>query len=74
MKVSLVSMIHKPPDDFKYWIDYHFSIGISDIYLRVEDTPELKELLDTYQGRVHPIYANNIDPYCPYPNINHNLF
>jgi hypothetical protein len=62
MKVSLASMIHKPPDDFKYWLDYHFSIGISDIYLRVEDTPEIKDLLDTsYQGRVHPTFVNDVD-------------
>jgi hypothetical protein len=61
MKVSLASMIRKPPDDFNYWIDHHLSIGISDIYLRIEESPEIKELLDKYTNSIHATYVDNVD-------------
>ncbi len=47
--IGLFCMVRKP-FNLKTWIDYHLSIGIDFIFLRVEDTPELKELLDQYSN------------------------
>jgi len=45
--MGLVCMTLKPLD-FKFWLDHHFDKGIDKIYIRVEETPELKKLLDNH--------------------------
>jgi hypothetical protein len=54
--VAICSMVKKP-FNFDTWIEYHLSLGVNYIFLRVEDTPELKELTDRYSN----IYANFIE-------------
>lgn len=45
--VAICSMVRKP-FNFETWIDYHISLGIDYIFLRVEDTPELAETIKSY--------------------------
>ena len=46
MKVGIVLMTRKP-HRFDFWLRYHRSIGISRVFVHVEDTPELLALLET---------------------------
>ena len=52
--ISIFSLVRKP-FNFDTWLDYHISIGVDYFFLKVEDTPELKELLQKYPN-VFPIY------------------
>lgn len=45
--VCVFSLIRKP-FNFDTWLDYHISIGVDYFFLKIEDTPELKELVDRY--------------------------
>jgi hypothetical protein len=49
--IAICSLVRKP-FNFDTWIDYHISIGVSKFLLSVEDTPELKELIDKYGGLI----------------------
>lgn len=57
--IAIFSMVRKP-FNFDTWLDYHFSIGVDYIFLRVEDTPELKEILDEYPNVIVD-YINETD-------------
>jgi hypothetical protein len=45
--IAICSMVRKP-FNFDTWLNYHLSMGVDYIFLRVEDTPELKDLIDRY--------------------------
>ena len=49
----------KNPTNFKFWIDYHIDkCNVKKIFLRVQDSPHIKPLLDSYPDIVEPIYIN----------------
>ena len=50
-------MVRKP-FNFDWWLDYHFSLGVDYIFLRVEDTPDLKNIVDKYSN-VFTIFDND---------------
>ncbi len=55
-RTGIVSMVTKQPD-FHFWIDYHLNIlGIDHIFLRVEDAPEYKNIIDKYPNRITASY------------------
>lgn len=54
--VAICSMV-KNPFNFETWINYHFSLGIKYIFLRIEDTPELIEIVEKYSN----IFANFVE-------------
>jgi hypothetical protein len=49
--VAICSMVRKP-FNFDTWIKYHLSIGFDYIFLKVEDTPELVEIIQKYPNVV----------------------
>lgn len=55
--IAICSMVRKPVN-FDTWIDYHFSLGVDYIFLRVEDTPELVQIIDRYEN-VFAIFDNS---------------
>jgi hypothetical protein len=55
--IAICSMVRKPVN-FDTWIDYHFSLGVDYIFLRVEDTPELAQIIDRYEN-VFVIFDEN---------------
>lgn len=54
--IAICSMVRKP-FNFDTWIEYHLSIGVNYIFLRVEDTPDLKYLINKYPN-VFAYYDN----------------
>lgn len=46
VSIAIVSMM-KRPLDLLGWLEHHARLGVRRFYLRIEDTPELRELLDT---------------------------
>ena len=58
--VAICSLIRKPLA-FKTWLDYHISLGVTHFFLRIEDTPELSELLDKYSDVVTCEYEDQRD-------------
>lgn len=66
--IAICSMVRKPLN-FETWLAYHFSIGIEYIFLRVEDTPELKEVIDKYSDKVFAEYYNEVDKIDNYHTI-----
>ena len=60
-KIGIVSMVTKHPD-FDFWIDYHLNkLGIDHIFLRVEDAPQYKEIIDKYPTRITATYHSKKD-------------
>tara|TARA_B100000795_G_scaffold269053_1_gene257373 strand:+ start:1369 stop:2334 length:966 start_codon:yes stop_codon:yes gene_type:complete len=62
-KIAIVSMVTKHPD-FDFWIEYHLNtLGIDHIFLRVEDSPHYKEIIDKYPTKITASYhlKENID-------------
>ena len=60
-KIGIVSMVTKHPD-FDFWIDYHLNkLGIDHIFLRVEDAPHYKEIIDKYPTRITATYHSKED-------------
>ncbi len=57
MKTAIFALIRKP-FNFDTWLDYHISIGVDYFFLKIEDTPELKETLDKYSN-VFTVYDDN---------------
>ena len=55
--IAICSMVRKPVN-FDSWLDYHFSLGVDYIFLRVEDTPELAQIIDRYEN-VYAIFDNS---------------
>ena len=66
--ISICSMVRKPLN-FETWLLYHFSIGIEYIFLRVEDTPELSEIIDKYPNKVFAEYYHDVDKVNNYQTI-----
>ena len=66
--IAICSMVRKP-FNFDTWLEYHFNKGIEYIFLRVEDTPELKEIVDKYPNKVFAKYYNDIDNLNNYQTI-----
>ena len=61
IKVAIVSMVSKQPD-FEYWLHYHLEVlGIDHIFLRIEDCPEYKELIDKYPNKITAQFHNKED-------------
>lgn len=65
--VAICTMISRP-FHIETWLDYHFSIGIDYIFLRVEKTPELKDILIKYP-KVFAYYDSEVDTYNNYWTI-----
>jgi len=65
--VAICTMISKP-FHIETWLDYHFSIGIDYIFLRVEKTPELKDILVRYPN-VFTLYDSDVDTFNNYWTI-----
>tara|TARA_B100001996_G_C18664731_1_gene594442 strand:+ start:1340 stop:2209 length:870 start_codon:yes stop_codon:yes gene_type:complete len=61
-KVAISCMTRKPID-FKKWLDHHFNMGIHKIFLRIEETPELKNIIDNhrFKKRINAMYFNTVD-------------
>ncbi len=57
---AICTMVRKP-FNFETWLDYHFSLGVVHIFLRVEDTPELFEIIKSYEDKVSVEYVNRKD-------------
>ena len=52
IKISIASMITKHPD-FDYWVDYHINkLGIDKLFLRIENAPEYKKIVDKYPNNI----------------------
>ena len=58
--IAICSMIRKP-FNFDTWLNYHLSIGVDYIFLRVEETPELSTLLEKYKDKVIVEYDNFVN-------------
>lgn len=57
--IAICSMVRKP-FNFDTWLDYHLSLGVNYIFLRVEQTPELKKLIDKYPN-IFAEFVENTD-------------
>jgi len=66
--IAICSMIRKPLN-FETWLVYHFSIGVEYIFLRVEETPELQEIIDKYPNKVFAEYYNEVSKIDNYYTI-----
>lgn len=58
--IAICTMLRKP-FNFDTWLEYHLSLGVDFIYLRVEETPELSTLLEKYKDKVIVEYDNSVD-------------
>ena len=59
INIAIVSCV-KNPINFKFWIDYHINkCNVKKIFLRVQDSPELVNLLENYRNIIEPTYVNN---------------
>jgi hypothetical protein len=66
-KIGIVSMVTKHPD-FDFWVDYHLNkLGVDHIFLRVEDAPHYKEIIDKYPTKITATYHSKKDI-----NMEHN--
>jgi|UniRef100_A0A6C0JCS9 hypothetical protein len=60
-KIAIVSMVTIHPD-FDFWLEYHLNtLGIDHIFLRVEDSPQYKEIIDKYPNRITATYHSKKD-------------
>ena len=60
-KVAICSMVTKQPD-FEFWLKYHLDfLKIDYIFLRIEDSPEYKSLIEPYGDRVIASFHNKKD-------------
>ena len=59
LKIGLVTMTKKPVD-LDIWLKYHLDkLKFEHIYLRVEETPEIKPITDKYKDRISTEFSNN---------------
>jgi len=58
--IAICTMLRKP-FNFETWLDYHLSLDVDYIFLRVEETPELSNLLNKYNDKVIVEYDNNVN-------------
>lgn len=55
----------KQPVNFKFWLDYHLNqCGVSKIFLRIQDTPELQDLIDLYSQEVEAVFVDSGKSYA----------
>jgi len=66
--IAICSMVRKPLN-FETWLKYHFSIGVEYIFLRIEETPELKEITDRYPNKIFAEYISETDTLNNYYTI-----
>ena len=60
-KIAIVSMVTKQPD-FEYWLYYHLNVlKLDHLFLRVEDSPEYKELFEKYPNKISATFHNKED-------------
>lgn len=58
MKIGIALMV-KNPSNFDIWLKYHIKyLKFSHIYLRIEDTPGLKLILEKYGSKITEEYVN----------------
>lgn len=55
--IAICSLVRKP-FNFDTWVNYHISIGVSKFLLSVEDTPEIKEIIDSYGDIIEVEYIS----------------
>jgi len=55
--IAICSLVRKP-FNFDTWVNYHISIGVSKFLLSVEDTPEIKEIIDSYGDIIEAEYIS----------------
>ena len=55
-KVAICTMVRKP-FNFDTWLDYHLTL-VDHIFLRVEETPNLSEVIDKYGDKITVEYSN----------------
>ena len=58
--IAICTMLRKP-FNFDTWLEYHLSLGVDYIYLRVEETPELSTLLEKHKDKVIVEYDNFVN-------------
>lgn len=58
-RIAICAMI-RGAQNFDTWLDYHFLIGINHVFLRVEETPELKKIVSHYKGRVTARFVSGV--------------
>ena len=46
-----ITLMTRKPHRFDWWLRYHKSLGVCHVFIHVEDTPELLELLDSDEFR-----------------------
>ena len=52
----------KKPIDYDIWLKYHLhTLKFDKLYVRIEDTPELKSILQSYNTRVSATYVSKVD-------------
>ena len=61
-KVALCACTRKP-SEFGTWLDHHFKIGMYKIFLRVEETPELKSIIQSHPRNedIIAMYIDHVD-------------
>ena len=68
LRVGITLMTRKP-HAFDWWLRYHRALGISHVFVHVEDTPELLELLSSaeFEGFVTVTTGsdNSLDTHNP---------
>lgn len=63
-----ISTMAKKPFNFDFWLDYHFSLDIDFIFLRIEDSPEIEILCEKYGDKLIVEFANNVnDEFADWP-------
>lgn len=74
LKVAITLMTRKP-HRFDWWLRYHRSLGIYHVFVHVEDTPELFDLLSSDEFRdfvtVTSGSDNSVDAYNPHSPDNY---
>jgi len=55
--IAICSLVRKP-FNFDTWINYHTSIGVSKFLLSVEDTLEIKQVIDSYGNLIEAEYIS----------------
>ena len=58
----IVSLVRNPID-FNTWLNHHFKIGIDKFYIRIEETPELRKVIEKHPRKndIHAEYVDNVD-------------
>ena len=61
LKVAIVSTI-KEPIDYDIWLNYHLNkMRFDKIYLKIEDTPQVKSMFNKYGDKISAKFINNVN-------------